>query len=183
MLKHLKILSIMFLAAMLILLIFSCRTDDTDYYYITDNLKRSELDIIYDQDTVTVDGVTWEILEAEDRGALLKNQYGGELETIEGRFIYLAFTIENNSDVEKALYDLRIVDDKGRVYTIANEAYGYMDSTTAGPRTVGGLALVPDEKREFNAVFDVPVDAVDLLIECTDLGFPPAEKVYIDLGV
>lgn len=86
----------------------------------------------------------------------------------------------NRIEDPKYIFDLRLVDDRDRTYSICAEAYAYF-----GPieETCTMADLYPDVKRTFTMSHDVPMNAKDLWLEVTDLNVPPKEKKYIDLGI
>jgi|GEM_PF-1504631 len=141
-------------------------------------IERSGLDIIR-EDNVILGDIHWQLLKVEEVGPEIVGEFG-TLEAIQGRFIYIEFSLENSGQEIRQLFDLKVIDDKGRIYSICNEAYGYF---TGAPSACVLQDIIPDMERTFSASFDIPLDSVDLILEVTDLKIPPREKAYIDLGL
>jgi len=165
MMKKIFPILILFTAVFLAGSLFACQNNDLEL----GTVDRSQLDIVRD-DEVTVGDIYWKLLDAEEIGPQIVGEYG-TLQSVEGRFIYIEFMLENTGQDILQLYDLKVVDSKGRIYSICNEAYGYLQE------------IYPDIERTFNASFDIPLDSVDLILEFTDLNVPPQERVYIDMGL
>ncbi len=131
---------------------------------------------------VVTDGIKWKVTEVENLGSQLlapDNLYA--LEAEEGKFINITFTVSNNSDEEKQIFDLRVIDDKGRTFTICVEAYSVLSPGGADACTLA--RVLPNTERTFNTTFDVETDSEKLVLEVTDLDLPPEQKEYIDLGI
>ena len=142
---------------------------------------RSGISIIFEDKEVKVGEVIWKVESAEVIGSQITDDIGGILDTRFGRFIKVEFTTENTGDDIKTIVDLKVIDSKGREFPICAEAYSY---------AIGGIDesclltdIYPGEKDNFTAYFDTPLNSVDLILEVSDLGFPPGEKAYIDLGI
>jgi len=150
-----------------------CRQDGT-----MGDIDRSQVEVIFD-DSVMVDEIRWELMEAEDLGPSITNDYGASFQAREGKLIYISFAVENMGEEIRQIFDMKVVDDKGNYYSVCNEAYGYFSA----PAVCTVQDIIPGVRREFNASFDVPLDSVDLLLEVTDLRIPAGEKKYIDLGI
>lgn len=159
----------------LILSLLSCQED---YSSELGTIDRSELNITREK-SVTTGDILWEVQRVEETGPEIVGEFG-TLESIQGRFIYIEFMVENQGQDIRQLLDLKVIDDKGRVYSICNEAYGYF---TGAPSACTLENIVPDVQQTFSASFDIPQDSVDLILEVTDLKIPPEEKAYIDLGI
>lgn len=123
--------------------------------------------------------IEWEITKVEDLGTQLQFESGYQFKATVGKFISLEFDVTNYNEDTVILYDLRVIDEIGRVYTVCVPAYGYF--TAAQACTVE--ELIPENTYEFAAPFDVSLNSEGLMLEVTDLKNPPEEKVYIDLGL
>ena len=143
-------------------------------------VDRSKIQIQEGRTAQTGD-VKWELLESEDLGNQIESDAGAVLKPTRGKFIFVSFSVENTGTETKTLLDSKVIDDKGRIYSICNEAYGYYTSTYSACT----LAPIPPASGEqkFSATFDVDPDSKDLVLEVTDLEIPPDEKAYIDLGL
>lgn len=139
----------------------------------------SDIEPVAKDEEVTVGDITWKILKVEDIGTQLDYESGYTYYARIGRFVSMEFEVTNNSDESVVLYDLNVVDDEGRVFSICLPAYGYFTSAEA----CAVRELIPDNKYKFVAPFDVSKDSEGLMLEASDLGNPPAEKTYIDLGI
>lgn len=170
-------LIVLTVSAFLILILSGCQ-DNYSRDREIGSVDRSSLNIVR-KNEVTVGDIHWQLLKAELVGPIISNEFGASLESLEGRFIFIEFSVENVGEDIRQLLDLKVIDDKGRVYSICNEAYGYF----AAPAACTLQDIFPETKQTFNASFDVPVDSVDLILEITDLKIPPQERVYIDLGL
>ncbi len=62
--------------------------------------------------------IRWQVKEAEDLGIRLYSDAGGYLDSEEGKFAKITFSVENNSDDARVIYDLTVIDDKGRKHNI-----------------------------------------------------------------
>lgn len=142
------------------------------------DVDRSAIDIVEDSTAVTGD-IRWEVLEVRDLGTNIVDEYGAALVAREGRFIYISFEVENMGDAAMQMFDVKVVDDKGDLYSVCTEAYGYF----AAPAVCTVQDILPGTARTFNASFDIPAGSEDILMEVTDLEIPPGEKAYIDLGI
>jgi hypothetical protein len=116
----------------------------------------------------------------EEIGPILRQQSTGATLEKRGKFVNIHFDVVNHSEETKYIFDLRMVDDRGRTYPICTEAYAYLGLAEEACAVV---ELIPDVKRTFVMSHDVPANAEDLLLEVTDLNVPPKEKRYIDLGI
>jgi hypothetical protein len=142
------------------------------------DVDRSEIEIVF-EDTVITGDIKWELLEAEDLGPSITDEYEATFESREGRLIFLSFAVTNMGEDVRQIFDIKVVDDNGDYYSVCTEAYAYFSA----PAVCTIQDAIPDVRQEFNASFDVPLDSVDLILEVTDLRIPPAEKKYIDLGL
>ncbi len=141
---------------------------------------RSKISTLSKDKEVKVGDIIWKVDNVEYLGSQIPSDTGsGFLETKYGRFIGVKFTAENVGQDIRTIIDLQVIDSKGREFPICAAAYGYLGVVEACLL----VDLFPEVKQTFFASFDVPLDAVDLILEVSDLGAPPEEKVYIDLGI
>ncbi len=128
---------------------------------------------------VTVGDIVWRVDNSEYLGSQIPSDTGDILEATYGRFIGVEFNVENIGQDIRTIIDLKVIDGKGREFPICAAAYGFLG--------IGEACLLvdvyPDTNQTFFASFDVPLDSVDLILEVSDLGTPPADKAYIDLGI
>ncbi len=128
---------------------------------------------------VTVGDIIWKVENAEYLGSQIPSDTGYSLESVYGRFIGIEFNVENIGQDIRTIIDLKVIDSRGREFPICAAAYGYLGTDEACLL----VDIYPEVKQTFFASFDVPLDSVDLILEVSDLGFPPGEKAYIDLGI
>jgi hypothetical protein len=145
-----------------------------------DPFDRSGITTLSVDETVSVGDITWDIIEVEYLGSEIPGTEGGlVLEPTYGRFVAVEFTAENSGEEVRTIINLIVIDSKGREFPICAEAYGYLGVEEACLL----VDLAPGVRQNFFATFDVPLDSVDLILEVSDLGSPPEEKAYIDLGL
>lgn len=124
--------------------------------------------------------IVWEVVEVEDLGTGLSYDGGNTfLEPEEGKFIGVTFSVQNTGQEDRILYDLTVIDDKGRSYSICIPAYAFY----GGEQACTLQEIIPGVDNTFTATFDVATDTEDLVLELTDLGIPPQNTVYVDLGI
>jgi hypothetical protein len=124
--------------------------------------------------------ITWEVIEVKDLGTMLTSEDATSyLEPEEGKFIGITFLVKSSEHVPKIIYDLRVIDSEGRVFTVCLPAYAFFNTEEA----CAIEEVFPDIERRFTATFDVSNDSSGLVLEVTDLNIPPEEKAYIDLGI
>ena len=128
---------------------------------------------------VTAGDIVWKVLNVEDQGSGIVSVDNYTLDAVHGKFIILEFMIKNNSGEGRILYDLNVIDNKGRVYAMCLPAYAYFGSEKA----CALVEIIPGVDLTYEAPFDVSPDSEDLILEVTDLLNPPAVKAYIDLGI
>lgn len=169
---------VMILVMLTVLSISSCRYEPT--FSEEGMLDRSEIEV-QQGETAEVGDIKWELIDVENLGTQIEDESGAILKPTRGKFIFVSFTVENNSDEGRVLYDMKVIDGDGRIYSICTEAYGYFTSGYSACT----LADIPPgaEPLEFSASFDINLDSEDLILEVTDLQKPPQEKAYIDLGL
>jgi hypothetical protein len=128
---------------------------------------------------VSTGDITWKIKDIDDQGTTIVSTENLSYKAIRGKFIIIDFMIINSSEETRILYDLNVVDSKGRIFTVCLPAYAYMTDVDACAIT----DIAPGIEYMFNAPFDVSPDSEGLVLEITDLKNPPEEKAYIDLGI
>lgn len=173
--KILQISLLLVLVFMFIILWSGCEQEEE-----IGKLDRSQIDILSKGDIVEAGDLTWTVIESEYIGSLIiDDENSSSLETKVGRFLSLRFKVMNNSQEPRSIYDLKVIDSQGNQYSICIEAYGYTGTEEACVLE----ELLPGIERTFTATYDVPLDAVDLIMEVTDLEYPPKNLAYIDLGL
>lgn len=176
-----KIVSMLLITTLAILItasVSACRYKEP--YSEEGTIDRSDITVV-EGDTAQVGDIKWQLLDAQDLGTRIEDETGAALEPTRGKFIFISFSVENTSDEGRILYDMKVIDGKGRIYSICTEAYGYFTSGYSACT----LADIPPgaEPLNFSASFDINLDSEDLILEVTDLQQPPEEKAYIDLGL
>ncbi len=178
--------SIIFAIAVLGLLFtaLGCRSlpavQDTPAARPIEGIDISEIDTVPVGQEVTTGNIVWNITEVEDLGDQLTYQgFPGFLEAVEGKFIRVAFFIQNTGTEPKVFFDLRAIDDRGRVYSICLEGFSFFSPEEACVLQ----EMIPGAGNEYAAIFDVATDVNQLVLQVTDLNLPPQEVAYIDLGL
>jgi len=115
MMKKIFPILILFTAVFLAGSLFACQNNN-DLELGT--IDRSQLNIVRD-DEVTVGNIHWKLLDVEEIGPQIVGEYG-TLQSVEGRFIYIEFMLENAGQDILQLYDLKVIDSKGRIYSICS---------------------------------------------------------------
>ena len=124
--------------------------------------------------------IIWNITEVQDLGVRLESETGIDyLDAEEGKFIGIRFTVENVGSNSKYIYDLNVIDNKGRKFLICLPGFAFFYPAEACALE----EVVPGLERKFSASFDIALDSEGLLLEVTDLSVPSNEKKYIDLGL
>jgi len=144
---------------------------------------------LFDRSKITVQQVKqvktgdidWNLLSVEDLGTQISSDLGAVYPATTGKFIFISFSVENVGTDSRTLYDLRVIDDKGRIYSICNQAYGYLGSDYSACSLVDILPKV--KAQNFSATFDVDLDSKGLILEFTDLLIPSKDMAYIDLSI
>jgi len=176
-----KTLSIIIIATISLALLFisaGCRYEAT--YTEEGIVDRSEIEVV-SGDTAKAGDISWELIDVEDLGTEIQDEAGAVLTPVRGKFVFVSFSVQNSSDEGRTLYDMKVIDSKGRVYSICTEAYGYFSSNYSACT----LANIPPGGNPlfFSASFDINLDSEELVLEVTDLLKPPQQKAYIDLGI
>jgi hypothetical protein len=145
---------------------------------------------LFDRSKITVQQVkqvktgdiNWDLLEVKDLGTQIPDASGNIYPATNGKFIFISFSVENVGSDSRTLYDLRVIDDAGRIYSICNQAYGYLFGPVYEACTL--TPILPNEKSQnFSATFDVDLSSKGLILEFTDLLIPSKDMAYIDLGL
>jgi hypothetical protein len=167
---------LIFIIAVLSVSFISCKAAIIEQ----DPFDRSAIKTLPVDEKVSVGDITWDIMEVEYLGSEIPSTEGGlVLEPTYGRFISVEFTVENTGEEVRTIINLVIIDSKGREFPVCAEVYGYLGADDACLL----VDVAPGASQDFYAAFDVPLDSVDLILEVSDLGAPPVEKAYIDLGL
>jgi len=174
--KIVLISAFIFMIAILSISLISCKAVTIEQ----DPFDRSEITILPVDEKVSIGDITWDIIEVKYLGSEIPSTDGGLiLEPTYGRFVAIEFLVENMGEEVKTIVNLAVIDSKGREFPICAEAYGYLGTDDACLL----VDIAPGVSQDFFATFDVPLDSVDLILEVSDLGTPPEEKAYIDLGL
>jgi len=145
-----------------------------------EHINRSAVSPVPKSEAVMAGNIEWNILDVEEVGPVLREDNTGATLETKGKFVNIRFEVVNHGEEQKYIFDLRMVDDRGRTYPICAEAYAYLGLLE---EACSVAELIPDVRRTFTTSHDVPRNAEDLWLEVTDLNVPPKEKVYIDLGI
>ena len=127
---------------------------------------------------VDTGGIVWKVIGVEETGELLTDS-DYLLESVRGKFVLKDFMVINNTDEARILYVLSLIDDKGRVFNVCVQAYGFY----ADKKACTLQDIVPKVENTLAAPFDVAPDSEGYVLEVTDLKRPPEYKEYIDLGI
>lgn len=146
-------------------------TEETSVYSINEEVK--------------VGNVKWKLLDATDRGGVLKasnSQYPSMTDDkeIDGRFVQITMKVENQGKEMRSVSTLKLIDSESREYTAASETSDW----------------IPDEKemflldninpgitQEFISMYKVPSDASGLKVKVGDLKMMGNEEALIKLGL
>jgi hypothetical protein len=136
------------------------------------------IEVISMDEPVEAGGIVWQILSVEDMGTAITSAdlvYEARI----GKIIVMDFNVLNNTEEPRILFDLNIIDDRGRVFSICLPAVAILGTQEA----CALQDIIPGVEYNFYAPFDVAPDSEGLIIEVTDLQTPAQDKVYIDLGI
>ncbi|MBN1298127.1 MAG: hypothetical protein JW997_00410 [Actinobacteria bacterium] len=126
-----------------------------------------------------VGDITWKIIDLNVIGPEIVGTDNYTFKAVRGKFVNIEFMIKNDSDDVRTLYDLKVIDSKGRVYSLCLPAYAFFSTREKACTLVD---VIPDSEYTFEAPFDISPDSEGLILEVTDLKIPVEDKVYIDLG-
>jgi hypothetical protein len=132
------------------------------------------------ENEIVTGDITWKIVNVNDHGSNIVSTDNYTYSAVVGKFIILEFMIKNNSSDSRILYDLMVIDNKGRVYSLCLPAYAYFSSSEKACALVD---IIPGVDYTLEAPFDVSPNSEGLVLEVTDLLNPPVNKAYIDLGI
>lgn len=128
---------------------------------------------------VTVEGITWKVLSAEDKGNTLKaiSPYGDNCVSNSGKYIQVKVSLQNDTNEMKSTIGLNLYDDEGREYISSSDVFGcveeeffLLDNINPGIRT------------EFIQTYEVPDEASNLVLKVTDLNLFSDKHEYIGLS-
>ena len=174
-----KINVILFIVALIIIFSISvtgCNTTNLEQK----TFDRTKISTLSKDKEEKVGDIIWKVEKVEYLGSEIPATTGsGALETRFGRFLGVEFNAEKVGQDIRTIIDLKVIDSRGREFPICAAVYGYIGTSEACLL----VDVFPEVKQTFFASFDVPVDSVDLILEVSDLGSPPEEKAYIDLGL
>lgn len=128
---------------------------------------------------VQVGDVRWKITEAKDLGQALKsdNEFI-EDKTTKGRFISVAFEMENLATEQKSFTGLSLVDGKGRKFEASSDAFMFIEQE----KQCIFENLNPNVTKECRVIFEVPADATGLNANVGDLELFGGDEALIELG-
>lgn len=128
---------------------------------------------------VQVGEVRWKITEAKDIGQELKSD--NEFikgKTTKGRFVSLAFEMENLGKEQKSFAGLSLVDGKGRKFEASSDAFMFIEQE----KQCIFENLNPNVIKECQVIFEVPADAAGLSANVGDLEMFGGDEALIELG-
>lgn len=139
----------------------------------------SGIDPLPTDQEVTVGDITWKVLEVEELGETIKSPSGTLIDAVRGKFVSMRFMVQNDGEEPVTIYDLSVIDSRGRVFNICLSAYEYFVPTDA----CALVELSPGIEYEYIAPFDVAPDSEGLIIEFTDLSDQDEQSTYVSLGI
>jgi len=184
--KRHNIIPIILVITLLSVIAFGCSrpvpadvTEVTEEVAPVDIVDVEGLDVKPMDQSLTVEDIVWQVISVEDLGTSVTTDTGSIIDAVRGKFISLEFMVENKGEDTAIIYDLKVIDDKGRVFSICLPAYEYFTSVQACPL----VEVVPEVDYEFLAPFDVAPDSEGLILEVTNLDNQDRQAAYIDLGI
>ena len=132
------------------------------------------------ENEVVAGDIAWKIINVSDQGSNIVSTENYTYKAVIGKFVILEFMVKNNSTDNRIIYDLNVIDDMGRVYSLCLPAYAYFNSPEKACAIVD---IAPGIDYSFEAPFDVSPNSKGLVLEVTDLLTPPVKRAYIDLGI
>ncbi len=131
----------------------------TSEAFTHEHINRSTITPVPRSEVVMAGNVKWNILNVEEVGPVLREDNTGATLETRGKFVNIRFEVVNLSEDKKYIFDLRMVDERGRTYPICAEAYAYLGLFEEACSVAD---LKPDVKRTFTTSHDVPKNAEDL---------------------
>lgn len=136
---------------------------------------------------VTVGEVRWKLIEAKDRGTVLKaseSRYKGiakdKTADGSGKFIQVRVEVENLGKEMKSVTNLKLVDNQGREFTSSSDTSEWVPE---GKELYLLSNLNPNVAKEFVDIYQVPADATDLKLKVGDLVVFGNKEALISLGL
>jgi hypothetical protein len=136
---------------------------------------------------VTVGEVRWNLVEAKDRGSVLKaseSRYKGiaKNKPADGnaKFIQVHVQVENLGKEMKSVSNLKLVDSQGREFTSSSDTSEWVPE---GKELYLLSNLNPNVPKEFIDIYQVPTDAADLKLKVGDLAVFGDKEALIELGL
>jgi len=176
--KTLVLILIVVLIIFMVIPVIGCQTTISE-----GNLFDRSKITIQELKQIRTGDIIWSLLSVEDLGTEITNDLGAVYPATTGKFVFISFSAENVGTDFRTLYDLRVIDDQGRIYSICNQAYAY---NIGGPvySACSLVDILPKVKpQNFSATFDVDMDSKGLILELTDLLIPSKDVAYMDLGL
>jgi len=131
------------------------------------------------ENEVIAGDITWKVFNVNVLGPEIVGFDNFSYTAVRGKFVNIEFMVNNNSEEIRTLFDLNVIDNKGRVYTVCLPGYGLF---AARERACTLVDISPGTEYTFEAPFDIAPDSEGLVLEVTDLKIPVENKTYIDLG-
>jgi hypothetical protein len=143
--------------------------------------------------SVTVEGLTFTVIEAKDMGSSLKSSYElpdyligadpSEIDelyqdcTTSAKFIVVTYSVKNNSAKSVSTAGLHLYDADGTKYSAATNIYKCKEDSTVYQ------TINPGIQATFTEVYEIPKDVSDLRLEVTDFEFILPARKYLLLEI
>ncbi len=150
--------------------------------------KQEQQDQAYQaNEDVTVGEVRWKLLEAKDRGTILKaseSRYASIAKNKEAsansKFIQVHVEVENLGKEMKSATNLKLIDNQDREFTAASDTSEWVPED----KEMFLLSnLNPNVTHDFVAIYEVPQDAEGLALQVGDLNLFGGKEARINLGL
>ena len=137
---------------------------------------------------VTVGKAIWELLEAKDRGSVLRGSESDypmftEDKTSSGRFIQITLQVTNVGTITESYWSaptlIALIDDKDTAFKPADGVYQWITDDKEALME----ALQPRVTRQFIWIYEVSEDAIGLKVRVEDIAFSSDARALIDLGL
>lgn len=149
--------------------------------------KSGEDKVYQPGEDVQVGEVRWKLIEAENRGSVLKaseSKYSGiakdKTANGGGKFIQVTVEVENLGKEMKSVSNLKLVDNQGREFTSSSDTSEWVPE---GKELYIVSNLNPNVSQEFVDIYEVPADAEGLKLKVGDLAVFGNKEAEIDLGL
>lgn len=134
---------------------------------------------------VRVSDVRWKLVNARDRGNILRasdSRYSiiAENKTTSGKFVEVTMEVENLGSEMKSVSSLKLIDNKNREFIPASDVSEWIPKE----KEMFLLSnLNPNMPQQFTDIYEIPIDAIGLKIKVGDLSFFGTEEALISLPI